>query len=82
MSTFRYKDEFGEQVNGVRCDICGFKLYTNTTGQEFGNHMRTAKASGWLITKEGEKWLNLCPKCKEAREDKRRADWLRKEAEQ
>jgi len=38
--------------------------------------MRTAKAEGWLIAKEKGKWINLCPKCKQAMEDKKRAKWL------
>lgn len=77
--TFRYKDEFGTPLNGVKCDACGFKLYTDTTGYFFGEHMRTAKQKGWLITKSNNKWLNLCPECKQALEEKRRKEWLEKE---
>lgn len=76
MSTFRYKGKFNEDLNGVKCDACGFKLYANIEGQLFGEHMRIAKAEGWLITKEHNKWLNLCPKCKQALEEKRRQEWL------
>lgn len=76
MSSFRYEGKFGEPLNGVKCDICGFKLYTDTEGQCFGEHMQTAKRAGWLITKENDKWLNLCPECKKAREEKRRTKWL------
>ena len=78
MSTFQYKSEYGEALNGVKCDACGFKLYTHTSGQEFGEHMRTAKENGWLIAKEGGEWLNLCPKCKETREERKRAEWFSK----
>ena len=76
MSTFHYKDRFGEPLNGVKCDACGFKLYTDTTGFFFGEHMKIAKQNGWLITKDNDKWLNLCPKCKQALEDKKREKWL------
>jgi len=77
MSTFHYKNKFSnEQLSGVKCDACGYKLYTDTTGFEFGEHMRTAKAKEWLIAKEKDKWLNLCPKCKQALEDKKRAEWI------
>lgn len=76
MSTFHYKGKHDEPLNGVKCDVCGFKLYTDTTGFEFGQHMRTAKAQGWLITKEGDKWMNYCPKCKEAKEEKKRRDYF------
>ena len=76
MSTFRYTKGLGEALNGVECDACGFRLYTDTEGQCFGEHMRTAKAEDWLITKEKGKWINLCPKCKQSMEDKKRAKWL------
>ena len=76
MSTFRYKGNFNETLNGVKCDACGFKLYTDTEGQCFGEHMRIAKGKDWLITKENNEWLNLCPECKKAREEKKRAEWL------
>lgn len=76
MSTFHYIGRFGEPMSGVKCDACGFKLYTDTEGQCFGEHIRTAKQNGWLITKKKEKWLNICPKCKQALEEKKRAEWL------
>jgi hypothetical protein len=76
MSTFRYHNKFGEAMSGVECDACSFRLYTDTEDQCFGEHMRTAKQNGWLITKKCGKWLNLCPKCKEALEAKKRSDWL------
>lgn len=76
MSTFRYKSGYGEPLNGVKCDACGYKLYTDTDGFCYGEHMKKAKQSGWLITKDHDKWLNLCPDCKKALEAKKRAKWL------
>lgn len=77
MATFHYKGTWGEPLNGVKCDACGFKLYTNTTGFAFGEHMKTAKSQGWLITKTAKGWLNLCPECAEAMREKRRTEWLK-----
>lgn len=76
MSTFHYKSDYGEWLNGVKCDVCGYKLYTDTEDQCFGEHMMIAKQSEWLITKDNGKWLNLCPKCKQALEEKERAERL------
>lgn len=65
MSSFHY----GDNLNGVKCDACGFKLYADVSGFFFGEHMRIAKADGWLIAKENGKWLNLCPTCKARKEE-------------
>ena len=77
MSTFHYM-KHGEPLNGVKCDACGIKLYTDTEGQMFGDHMNQAKQKGWLITKENGAWVNLCPECKTMREKLPRAKYFAK----
>lgn len=73
MATFYYHD-YGEALLGVRCDVCGNKLYTKRTGQEFPEHItKDARAAGWEHKKASSHWKDFCPECaEEIRKFKRR----------
>ena len=74
MSTFYYHDDYGETLLGVRCNVCGKKLYTERTGQEFPEHItRDARAAGWEHKKVSSHWKDFCTECaEEIRKFKRR----------
>ena len=76
MGTFSYRGRYGDRLSGVCCDACGFRLYTDTEGQCFGEHMKDAKNAGWLIVKESGKWVNLCPECKAEKERRKRNEYF------
>ena len=65
MATFYYGG-CGEKLLGVRYDVCGKKLYTQRTGQEFPEHItKDARATGWEHNKSSSNWKDFCPECAE-----------------
>lgn len=74
MATFYWHDNSLDTLYGVRCDVCGKKLYTKRTGQEFPEHItKDARATGWEHKKTSSNWKDFCPECaEELRKIKRR----------
>lgn len=73
MASFNY----GDNKLGVVCDICLHRLYTERTGQEFPYHItEDARSKGWTHRKENGEWMDYCPKCADAIEEKRRGKYF------
>jgi hypothetical protein len=74
MSTFRYNDPVRlDPLLGVKCDMCGSRIYTQRSGQEFPFHITVdARSAGWEHKKENSNWRDYCQKCVEAIQNKER----------
>lgn len=64
----------------LKCDGCGnsVDLYKGETDRTLKHYY--IKEHGWKTYKDKRgKWIDICPNCKTAREDSKRAMWLREE---
>ena len=62
----------------IKCDGCGKAelVAENQSDRLFVNDF--VHENGWRTMKDGNKWINICPVCKMALEEKKRADFIRK----
>lgn len=62
----------------IRCNGCGLvkKLYKGETDRLLANNW--IRENKWQTRKMFDKWIHLCPKCKEALLELKRADFLKK----
>lgn len=61
----------------ILCDGCGLKhdLYKGQTDRCLAHDW--IKENGWKTMKHHGQWINICPNCKKAYEDAKRALWLK-----
>ena len=60
----------------VKCDICGHAelVEKNQTDRCAVNNW--IHDNNWRTTKRGQKWINICPECIKAQEEKRRKEYF------